>query len=42
MKNAIFWDVAVIRTDILEEHIAYTIRVERISKVETTLAATSN
>jgi hypothetical protein len=34
--------VALVRIDVLEECIASNIRVERISKIETTLAATNN
>jgi hypothetical protein len=34
--------VALVRTDVLEEPSAYLIRVTRIGKLGTTLAATSN
>jgi hypothetical protein len=34
--------VALVRTDVLEERSTSTIRVTRISKLETTLAVTSN
>jgi hypothetical protein len=45
MKNAIFWDlrrVAIVRTDISEERIAFIIRVTRSRELGTTLAVTSN
>jgi hypothetical protein len=45
MKNAVFWDVtpwAVVRTDVSEENIAFTIRVEKISTLGTSFAITSN
>jgi hypothetical protein len=44
MKNAIFWDVipvALVRKDISEECIT-SISVERISKLGTIIAVTSN
>jgi hypothetical protein len=44
-KNSVFWDVtrvALVRTDVSEETSASFIRVARISKLGTTLAATSN
>jgi hypothetical protein len=34
--------VALVRTDVLEEHIASIIKVPRISELGTTLAVTSN
>jgi hypothetical protein len=34
MKNAIFWDVALVRTNILEERIASIIRVKRIGMLQ--------
>jgi hypothetical protein len=42
MKNIIFWSMALVRTDILEENIASIIRMERISELGTALAVTSN
>jgi hypothetical protein len=45
MKNAVFWDVtrvALIRTDVLAESIAYIIRATRSSELGETLAVTSN
>jgi hypothetical protein len=45
MKNAVFWDVmpvALARTGVSGERVALTIRVERINKLETALAITSN
>jgi hypothetical protein len=44
MKNSIFWDVtnvALVRTDVLREHITSILRVPRIGEVGT-LAVTSN
>jgi hypothetical protein len=44
IKNGVFWDVyhvALVRTDVSEEHIAPFIRVTRISELGT-LAVTSN
>jgi hypothetical protein len=41
MKNAGFWDVALVITDVLEEYII-SISVEGISGLRMTLAATSN
>jgi hypothetical protein len=41
-KNAVYWDVALGRTDILEERIPSIIRVKRISELGTALAVTSN
>jgi hypothetical protein len=45
LKNGVFWDVsrvAVVRTDISEERIAFIIRVKKVSELGTTLAVTSN
>jgi hypothetical protein len=45
MKNVIFWDLmpwALVRTNVSEERIASIIKVERISELGTTLAATSS
>jgi hypothetical protein len=45
MKNAIFWDgcyVALVRPNILEEHITSIIRVKGIIELVTMLAVTSN
>jgi hypothetical protein len=39
MKDSVFWDVhrvAVVRTDIWEEYIAFIIRAKRISELGTT------
>jgi hypothetical protein len=33
MKNAVFWDVALVRTDVLKERIASIIRVTRIGEL---------
>jgi hypothetical protein len=41
MKNVVFWDVALERTNILEERTASIIRVTRIGELGT-LAVTSN
>jgi hypothetical protein len=41
MKYAIFWDVDLVRNDVLEERIASIIRMTRIGEVGT-LAVTSN
>jgi hypothetical protein len=38
MKNAVFWDVALVRTDVSEERIVSIIRVTRICELGTTLA----
>jgi hypothetical protein len=43
MKNDVFWvlrRVALVRTDVSEEHIASISRVTRISELEATLAVT--
>jgi hypothetical protein len=43
MQNAVFWmlrRVALVRTDGSGEHMAYIIRVKRISVLRTTLAVT--
>jgi hypothetical protein len=42
MKNGVFWDVALVRTDVSEELNASIIRVTRIGELGTTLAVTSN
>jgi hypothetical protein len=42
MKNGVFWDVALVRTDVLEERSASIIRVIRIGELGTKLAVTSN
>jgi hypothetical protein len=42
MKNVVFWDVTLEGTNVSEERIASIIRVERISKLGTMLAVTSN
>jgi hypothetical protein len=42
MKNAVFWNVVLVTTDVKEECIASIIRVKRISKPGKTLAVTSN
>jgi hypothetical protein len=42
MKNTVFWDVALVRTNVSEECVASIIRVTRISELGTTLAVTSN
>jgi hypothetical protein len=42
MKSAVFWDVALVRADVSEEHITCIIRVERVGKLGTMLAITSN
>jgi hypothetical protein len=45
-KNAVFWAVigcvALVRTDVSEEHMASIIRVTRIGELQRTLAVTSN
>jgi hypothetical protein len=44
MKNAVFWvvrRVSLVRSEVSEERIASIIRVTRISKLETMLAANS-
>jgi hypothetical protein len=41
MKHVIFWHVALVGTDVLEECITSIIWVKRISKLGTTLAVTS-
>jgi hypothetical protein len=41
MKNAAFWDVALVRTNVMQEYIFSIIRVERISELGM-LAVTSN
>jgi hypothetical protein len=44
MKNPVFWDVmrvALVRTDVSEKLIV-SIRMKRISELETALAVTSN
>jgi hypothetical protein len=44
MKNAVFWDVshvALVRTNVSEEHVASIISVTRIGELRT-LAVTSN
>jgi hypothetical protein len=33
MKNAVFWDVTLVRTDVSEERIAFIIRVTRIGEL---------
>jgi hypothetical protein len=42
MKNAVLLDVAVVRTDVSEERIAFIIRVRRIGELVTTLTVTIN
>jgi hypothetical protein len=42
MKNVIFWDVGLVRTDISEERSVSIIRATRIGELGTTLAVTSN
>jgi hypothetical protein len=42
MKNGVFWDVALVRTDISEELSAFFIRVTRISELGIIFALTSN
>jgi hypothetical protein len=42
MKNGVFWDVALVRTDVSEEPSASFIRMTRIGELGTTQAATSN
>jgi hypothetical protein len=45
MKNAVFLDVrrvALVRTDVSEERIAFIVRVTRINELGTMLALTSN
>jgi hypothetical protein len=42
MKNAVFWDVALVTIDVSEDRIAFIIRVNRNSELGTTLAVTSN
>jgi hypothetical protein len=41
MKDALFWDMALVRTDVLEERITSIIRMRRISKLGTVLAVSS-
>jgi hypothetical protein len=41
MKNGVFWDVALVRSNVSEEPGASFIRVTRIGELGTTLAATS-
>jgi hypothetical protein len=41
MKNAVFWDVALVRTGIPEEFRASIIRVTRIGELGTMLIVTS-
>jgi hypothetical protein len=41
MKNVVFWDVTLVRTDVSEERISSIVRVTRIDKLGT-LAVTSN
>jgi hypothetical protein len=42
IKNEVFWDVVLVRTDVSEELSASFIRVTRIGELGTTLAVTSN
>jgi hypothetical protein len=45
MKNAVFWEwcrVGFVSTDVLEEHVICTFRVEKISELGTALAVTSS
>jgi hypothetical protein len=42
MKNTVFWDVTLVRTDVLEESIASIIRVTKIGELGTALAVTRN
>jgi hypothetical protein len=42
MKNAVFRDVTLVRTDVSEERISSVMREERINELGTMLAVTSN
>jgi hypothetical protein len=42
LKNGIFWDVALVRTDVSEERTASINRMRRIGELGTKLAVTSN
>jgi hypothetical protein len=42
MKNGVFWDVALVRTDVSEELNDSIIRVTRIGELGTTLEALSS
>jgi hypothetical protein len=42
MKNAVFWDVTLVRKDVSEESIVSIIRMKKISELITELAVTSN
>jgi hypothetical protein len=42
LKNVVFWDVALVKTDISEEDIASIISVTGIGKLGPVLAVTSN
>jgi hypothetical protein len=42
MKNAVFWDVALVRMDISEERISSIIGVTRVGALGRTLAVTRN
>jgi hypothetical protein len=42
LSSGMFRSVALVRTDVSEEHIASIIRVTRFSELGTTLAVTSN
>jgi hypothetical protein len=41
MNNGVFWDVTLVRTDVLEE-LGASIRVTRLGELGTTLAVTCN
>jgi hypothetical protein len=41
MKNVVFWDVALVRTEVSEEHSGSIIRVTRIVELGTTLTIAS-
>jgi hypothetical protein len=42
MKNGVFWDVVLVRTDVSEERSASFIRATRIGELGITVAVTSN
>jgi hypothetical protein len=42
LKNGVFWDESLVRTDVSEEVSASFIRMTRICELGTTLAVTSN